>query len=162
MTKQKITLFALIAVLVLVVPLAVEGVRNTWVGVDCENLNEGRIAMCNDINSLNTRLIGLEPVSEIQLQITPDNAISINPVGEWVYVEGIVPYIVQENSVGMTVLTPEGEIVRGGGPKIDYDGRFVYKIRTDADEYTVIGLYPIVAEYNGLSSTIYLNITAVP
>ena len=56
MTKQKLTIFALLAIVAISSPLLVEAARTTWIGVDCDPLKGGNVATCNDINELNKKV----------------------------------------------------------------------------------------------------------
>jgi len=67
MNKTKVALIALVAVTMLSLPLTVEGARNTFIGMSCDNIQRnspaffiGVTAICNDINELNDRLSVLE------------------------------------------------------------------------------------------------------
>lgn len=80
MTKQKLTILALLAVMAVSVPLAVDAARTTWIGVDCTPLKGGNVATCTDINSLDARITALEPAALFPNIII--SAIDTNPAGD--------------------------------------------------------------------------------
>jgi len=104
MKKQKLTIFVLIAILAVAVPLAVEGGRTTWIGVDCGALQAGDFPTCNNINDIESRLYIIEHDNysvNLEFAIEEDDSITMHMsvIGMYYLKDDIITWIIN-NSTG--------------------------------------------------------------
>ncbi len=57
MTK---TIIILIAIIAITIPISASAMIESWIDYDCDTLTKGMTPICNDINTLNYRIINLE------------------------------------------------------------------------------------------------------
>lgn len=126
--KTIIILFAIIAVSV---PISVNAMLESWIGVDCTTLSSpGMIPICNDINDIDARLYNIEGIHHeiIDNNRTDSSAI----VGTPYTVEGFtanVHFIDWTDKIKIQVLAPnQTKITEGVQPLTftpDKNGRWV-------------------------------------
>lgn len=108
------TIIILLAIIAVFVPVSVNAMLESWMGVDCTSLgSSGMIPICNDINDLNYRLSNLENDHVIVIEL---DTLHI-PINIPFVVDGFtanVNYIDWTNRIVLQISAPNNTIIYSG------------------------------------------------